>query len=102
VADVPVARMIEAGMHSYALKLPGPRQLKPQELARLNLPVLVVVAGRSPMHDPQAVAAVARRTIRTGEVTVYQDASHAINGEYPDEIANDVRTFRRRLEADSG
>jgi pimeloyl-ACP methyl ester carboxylesterase len=102
VDDVPVARMIEAGMHSYALKLPAPRQLKPQELARLNLPVLVIVAGRSPMHNPQAVAAAARRTIRTGEVTVYPDASHAINGEYPDEIAKDVRTFRRRLEANPG
>jgi pimeloyl-ACP methyl ester carboxylesterase len=102
VEDVPVARMIEAGMHSYALKLPGPRQLKPEELARLNLPVLVIVAGRSPMHNPQAVAAVARRTIRTGQVTVYPDASHAINGEYPDEIANDVRTFRSNLQADPG
>jgi hypothetical protein len=30
-------------------------------------------------------------------VTIYPDASHAINGEYPEKIAADVETFRRGL-----
>jgi pimeloyl-ACP methyl ester carboxylesterase len=97
VEDVPIARMIEAGMQSYLLRLPSPRQITQRQLAGLDLPVLVIVAGRSRMHDPDAVAATARRTLRSGEVTVYADASHAINGEHPQQIAHDVAAFRWHL-----
>jgi pimeloyl-ACP methyl ester carboxylesterase len=93
----PIAQMIEAGMQSYALKLPAPRKIKDQQLAGVRLPVLVIMAGRSPMHDSQAAAATARRTLSAGQVTIYPDASHAINGEYPEKIAADVETFRRGL-----
>jgi pimeloyl-ACP methyl ester carboxylesterase len=97
VEDVPIARMIEAGMQSYVLEVPAPRQIPQRQLASLDLPVLVIVAGRSRMHDPDAVAATARRALRSGQVRVYAFASHAINGEYPDRIARDVGTFRRHL-----
>ncbi len=54
------------------------------------------MAGQSVMHDSAAAADLARRTLRHGTVTVYPDASHAINGEYPQQIANDVGTFLAR------
>lgn len=94
VEDVPAAEMIEAGMQSYALKLPSPQQITEQQLSNLALPVLAILAGKSPMHDSQAAAAVGRQTLRAGQVTVYPDASHAINGEYPDQIAKDIEQFR--------
>ncbi len=97
VRDVPVARMIAAGMHGYALALPAPRRIVEKVLARLDLPVLVVVAGRSRMHDPHRVAATARRVLRHGRVVVYEGASHAVNGECPDRIAADVAALRETL-----
>jgi pimeloyl-ACP methyl ester carboxylesterase len=97
VEDVPAAEMIEAGMQSYALQLPSPQQITEQQLSNLSLPVLAILAGKSRMHDSRAAAAVGERALRAGQVSVYPDASHAINGEYPEQIAEDIEQFRLRL-----
>lgn len=97
VEDVPVAAMIEAGMQTYALRLPAPRRPSEAQLRDLTVPTLVIVAGRSRMHDPAGLADVARRTLRDGRVEVYEDASHAVNGEQPDRIAADVSALRASL-----
>ena len=97
VSDVPVARMIAAGMHAYTFALPAPRRIAEEVLARLDVPVLVVVAGRSRMHDPHRVAGTARRVLRHGHVLFYEGASHAVNGECPDRIAADVAALRATL-----
>jgi pimeloyl-ACP methyl ester carboxylesterase len=94
VEHVPVADMIEAGMQTYASRLPS--TLTPfdaESLARVPVPVLVIMAGRSVMHDSAAAAELARQTLRHGTVIVYPEASHAINGEQPDRIAADVGAF---------
>jgi pimeloyl-ACP methyl ester carboxylesterase len=93
VKDVPVAQMIEAGMQTYALDLPAPRRIPQDRIAAIRQPVLVIMAGRSPMHDSAAAADLARRSLQHGTVRVYPEASHAINGEYPDEIAADIEAF---------
>jgi pimeloyl-ACP methyl ester carboxylesterase len=62
-------------------------------VATVTLPVLVIMAGASRMHDSAQAAATARATLRNGTVLVYPGASHAINGEQPDRIADDVRRF---------
>ena len=89
VEHEPVADMIEAGMQTYALALPQPALLEP----RLPVPTLVILAGRSVMHDSAAAAANARRLNPTATVLTYPDASHAISGEYPERIAADVAAF---------
>ena len=91
--DVPVAQMIEAGMQTYALSLPAPGRIPEDHIAAIDQPVLVIMAGRSPMHDSTAAADLARRRLQHGTVRVYPEASHAINGEYPDEIAADIDAF---------
>jgi pimeloyl-ACP methyl ester carboxylesterase len=90
VEHEPVAEMIEAGMQTYRLKLPVPSVIDPQRIAAVEPPVLVILAGASPMHDPSAAAAVARRVLKHGTVKVYPGTSHAINGERPAEIAADL------------
>ncbi len=93
VEDVPVAEMIEAGMQHYRLRLPQPTRITEERLASLDLPVLAIIAGKSVIHDPQVAAATARRALADGEVQVFPDASHAINGEYPNEIAAVIASF---------
>ncbi|WP_022917474.1 alpha/beta fold hydrolase [Ruania albidiflava] len=93
VEDVPVAQMIEAGMQHYRMKLPQPEQISPEQLASLEMPVLAFIAGESVMHDPPTAAITAEQTLAHGTVRVYPEASHAINGEYPEEIAADIGAF---------
>lgn len=97
VEDVPVARMIEAGIQAYVLKLSAPRRISERQLAKLDTPTLALLAGASRMHDAAKAADLARRALPRATVVVYPHASHAINGEYPDRIAADVRVFLDRL-----
>ncbi|MEV0733742.1 alpha/beta hydrolase [Polymorphospora sp. NPDC050346] len=96
VEDVPVADMIEAGMRHYTLRLPQPTRIGPDALAGLDMPVLAVIAGNSVMHDGHAAAATAERVLPDGTVRLYPGASHAVNGEHPDEIAADIAGFLRQ------
>lgn len=93
VEQVPVADMIEAGMKHYTIRQPQPRRITEQQLSALPMPVLAIIAGRSVMHRPAAARSTAERALRTKTVAFYPDASHAISGEYPAEIAADLRTF---------
>ena len=93
VEDVPVAKMIEAGMQHYRLQLPPPSRIPEERLTSLDMPVLAIIAGESVIHDAQVAADVARRALASGETVVFPDASHAINGEYPDEIAAEIARF---------
>jgi len=97
VEDVPVARMIEAGIQTYVLKLSAPSRIDERHLAKLDVPTLALLAGKSRMHDAAKAADLARRVLPRATVVVYPQASHAINGEYPDRIAADVAAFLDRL-----
>lgn len=100
--DVPVAQMIEAGMQSYVLRLSAPERISEAQLSEVRVPMLVLLAGQSRMHDTAAAEEVARRAMPDATVTVYPEASHAINGEYPDQIAADVAAFLADLPASGG
>jgi pimeloyl-ACP methyl ester carboxylesterase len=93
VRDNAVADMIEAGMQSYVIRLPTPKRFSAEQLGTIDVPVLVILAGASVMHDSAAVAREAARTLRHGTVHLYDGASHAVNGEQPDRIAADVAAF---------
>lgn len=93
VEDVPVARMIEAGMQAYVVKLSSPARPSEEQLAAVDVPVLVLMAGKSRLHDAGEAARLAERSLTHGTVKTYPDASHALNGEYPIEIAADISAF---------
>ena len=97
VEDVPVARMIEAGMQHYRLRVPAPTRITEDQLESLGVPVLALLAGQSGLNDPDAAAATAAQVLGHESVRVYPDASHALNGEYPQEIADDISEFIRTL-----
>ena len=83
-------------MQNYSIMQPMPSRIPQERLAGLDIPVLAILAGKSVMHDAKAATEVARQALDPGTVELFPDASHAINGEYPDELANAIR---RHLDA---
>lgn len=93
--DEPTAKLIETGMRSFKSKLPMPLKIKENQLDAINIPVLAIIAGKSTMHHPEKAAAVAEESLShvNSKVVVFEEASHAINGEYPEELADAIRQF---------
>ena len=93
VDDAPEAALIAAGSTDYAIRKPMPKRLTDNQLRSLRMPVLALMAGRSVMHDATRAAERARNTLASGQVELWADASHAINGEYPERIAARAARF---------
>jgi pimeloyl-ACP methyl ester carboxylesterase len=62
-------------------------------LAALRVPTLLVLAGRSELHDTQQVAERAQRLIRGAEVHVVPRASHALPVTKPEVVGPILRSF---------
>ena len=90
---VPEAQLISAGASDFVLHLPPPKPITDDQLRSLDMPVLALIAGRSVMLDAACAAARARNLLPRGQVEVWPDASHAINGEHPNEIAERAGSF---------
>lgn len=95
--DSPEARMLEVGQRTFKLRLPAPHRISEAQLRELTMPVLAVIAGHSVMLDPQVASDVAGRALRQGRVRIYPGASHVVNAEAPEKIADDVASFLRPL-----
>ncbi len=91
--SLPEAALISAGSTDYLLRKAMPKPITDDQLRSLDIPVLALIAGRSVMHDGQRAAARARNLLPHGQVELWPDASHAINGEYPTEIAERAADF---------
>jgi len=91
--SVPEAALIAAGSSDFVLRSAMPKLFTDDQLRSLDIPVLAFIAGRSVIHDTDRAAARARNLLPDGKVEYWADASHAINGEYPDEIAEESQRF---------
>ena len=91
--SVPEAALIAAGSSDFVLRSAMPKLFTDDQLRSLDIPVLAFIAGRSVIHDAKRAAARARNLLPDGKVEFWADASHAINGEYPDEIAEESQRF---------
>jgi pimeloyl-ACP methyl ester carboxylesterase len=84
-----VGRLIVAGMREFHSATPMPEYFTDTQLRALCVPTLVVIAGRSIIHHPGR--AVERAKLVPGaRVELWPAASHALNGEFPDRIADRV------------
>lgn len=92
-ASVPVAALIAAGATDFVLRQPLPTRFTDGQLRALDVPVLALIAGRSVIHDAVLAAETARKLLRRGQVELWPEASHAINGEFPAEIAATAGAF---------
>jgi pimeloyl-ACP methyl ester carboxylesterase len=91
--SLPEAALISAGSTDYVLRKAMPKSFTDDQLWTLDIPVLALIAGRSVMLDAARAAARARNLLPRGQVELWADASHAINGEYPAEIAETAAVF---------
>ncbi len=87
------AALISAGSTDFALRKAMPRSFTDDELRSLDIPVLALIAGRSVMLDAALATARARSLLPHGQIELWANASHAINGEYPAEIAERAGAF---------
>ena len=78
---------------TFVLRQPLPSRFTADRLRAIDVPVLAVIAGRTVIHDAERAAATARKLLPHSQVELWAEASHAINGEYPAEIAARAATF---------
>lgn len=91
--SVPEAALISSGMRDFAMYLPTPHPFTDEQLHGLRLPVLAVIAGRSIVHRPERAADRAQLLLPHAQVQRWSDASHALNGEFPDRISAATHQF---------
>ncbi|MGV0684343.1 alpha/beta fold hydrolase [Mycolicibacterium thermoresistibile] len=95
------AELISTAARNFVLHQPIPRMFGDDQLRSVDMPVLVLIAGRSVMLDARRAADRARSVLPHGEVELWPAASHAINGEYPERIAQRAAEFWTRVDSDS-
>ena len=91
--SVPEADLLGAASVDFVLRAPMPKVFTDEQLRSLEIPVLAFLAGRSVIHDAARAAARARNLLPRGEIELWREASHAINGEFPDRIAERSQRF---------
>ncbi|WP_029115888.1 alpha/beta fold hydrolase [Mycobacterium sp. URHB0044] len=96
--SVPEAESLSAASADFVLRAPMPKVFTDDQLRSVRMPVLALLAGRSVMHDAARAAARARNLLPYGQLELWPDASHAINGEYPGEIAEVAAAFWRGVD----
>jgi pimeloyl-ACP methyl ester carboxylesterase len=89
----PEAALIAASSMDFVLRQPMPKQFTDTQLRSIGVPVLALIAGRSVMLNSEHAAARARRLLPDGQIEVWDDASHAINGEFPERVAERAAAF---------
>jgi pimeloyl-ACP methyl ester carboxylesterase len=69
------------------------------ELRSIHVPTLALIAGRSEIHDPRKAFERARVRLPDVEPALWPEASHALTGEFADDVNARVLEFVRRVEA---
>ncbi|WP_395308076.1 alpha/beta fold hydrolase [Mycobacterium sp. AMU20-3851] len=94
----PVLKLINSGTENFVLQQPAPTRFTPEQLRGLQMPVLAILAGRSVIHDADRAARSARELLPNGQVELWGAASHALTGEFPDEITASAGAFWTRVD----
>ena len=89
----PIAKLIESGMRNYKLKLPSPDQFSDEDLIKIELPIFALMAENSTMHNSKKAVEKGRNFVGNIKIKNCPNASHAINGEYPEMINEKILEF---------
>ena len=100
--SLPEAALISAASKNFVISKAMPRKFTDDQLRSLDRPVFALIAARSVMHHPGRAVARARRLLPRGQVELWPDASHAINGEYPAGITERAGSFWDDVDGNRG
>jgi pimeloyl-ACP methyl ester carboxylesterase len=89
----PVGRVIRAGLRYYRPALPLPTAFSDDQLRSIDVPTLVLLAGRSVMHDSRRALERARTLISGVQAELWPLATHAISGQCADEVNTRILRF---------
>ncbi|MEM8533157.1 MAG: alpha/beta hydrolase [Chloroflexota bacterium] len=98
--SIPTAKLIAAGMRDYSNSIPAPTYPSDEQLQSINIPILSLIAGKSIIHNPKQAEARAKKLLKKGQVELWHEASHAINGECADQVNQAILRFVDHIEAD--
>jgi pimeloyl-ACP methyl ester carboxylesterase len=82
---------------TFRQKLPAPGVLSDDELRRITVPTLLLLAADTRLYDPEKVAARAHRLLPDVCVEIIPDAGHGVLFQYPDQLTARILQF---IEAD--
>ncbi|ATB27633.1 alpha/beta fold hydrolase [Melittangium boletus] len=94
----PMTRMISAASKHYAVALPFPGRIKPEQMRAWPMPVFVALGAKSAMHDSAKAVEVAKDNVRHLEVSNWPDGTHSLPMEEPDKMDALLLAFMRRAE----
>ncbi len=94
----PIARLLTSGMRAYRMALPMPEYGTDAHLRSLQVPVLL--PARRPLSSPQPPEAArrAQTLIPTNQTELWPDATHALSGEFPDQLNARLLTFAEQAQ----
>ncbi|WP_018758157.1 alpha/beta fold hydrolase [Paenibacillus terrigena] len=96
----PIAKLIESAMRNYKLKLPAPDQISIEDLKKIDLPILALMAENSTMHNSKKAVEKGKKYVKDIDIESWPNASHAINGEYPEEVNSRILVFVKKHSRD--
>ncbi|TQR43577.1 alpha/beta fold hydrolase [Paenibacillus popilliae] len=89
----PIAKLIGLGMRSYKISLPSPVLFSKEQLLTIDVPILALMAKNSAMHDSEMAVRQTSSYAPHIQIECWPNASHAINGEFPDEVSDRILAF---------
>lgn len=89
----PVVAVVDAAMRTYRVAAPLPEYLTDDQLRSIDIPALILVAGRSIMHHPQAAYDRARTLIPHCQAELWPTATHSLPAESPHEVDARILSF---------
>lgn len=97
--DDPAGQVIDAGMRYFRLALPAPPRFGDAQLRSIGVPVLVLLGGRSVVHDARRALRRARALIPRVTAELWPAATHALSGQFPAEVNARILRFAGAGEA---
>jgi pimeloyl-ACP methyl ester carboxylesterase len=85
--------LLEVSMGAYKQRLPRPGRLSDDELGRIEVPTLLMMAAETKLYDPSRAAERARRTVPDLVVDITPRAGHGLLFQYPDLLTGRINGF---------
>ncbi|MFI6394598.1 alpha/beta fold hydrolase [Nonomuraea sp. NPDC050540] len=82
----PEVQLITSNLLHYRFALPAPTRFTDDQLRAVSIPTLVLIAGRSIVHDPRKAYERARALIPDVQAELWPQATHGITGQCADEV----------------